>query len=177
MEKEKLIEILENRFEKNKTRHMSVNWRDVEEKLNKNEKLFLAVEKMEETGGEPDVIEFDSGLYFVDCSPESPKDRRSLCYDEASHQSRKEFKPKSSAVGMSKEMGIEILTEDEYRKLQGYGEFDTKSSSWINTAEKVRKLGGAVFADRRYDTVFVYHNGAESYYAVRGFRGKVKITT
>lgn len=175
MEKENLLKILKNRFEKNRLRHRNTNWKEIEKQLNENGKLFSVVEKMEETGGEPDVVEFDSGLYFVDCSAESPKGRRSLCYDVASHQSRKEFKPKSSAEKMAEEIGIEILSEDDYRALQELGEFDLKSSSWIKTPEKVRKLGGAMFADRRYDDVFVYHNGAESYYAVRGFRGKLRI--
>ncbi|OGD83191.1 hypothetical protein A2572_01905 [Candidatus Collierbacteria bacterium RIFOXYD1_FULL_40_9] len=171
----KTIEILRDRFEKNKHRHGGVSWSTIEDKLRKNMNLLATVEKMEKTGGEPDVVEIGDKLYFVDCSLESPKNRRSLCYDRKSRLSRKEHAPLSSAIEMATEIGIEILTGEDYRQLQSLGEIDLKTSSWVKTPKEVRDLGGAVFADRRYDRVFFYHNGAESYYASRGFRGKVKI--
>ena len=177
---EELFIILKSRFEKNMNRHIGIDWTDVYSKLSsgsKAEKLW-SLNEMERTGGEPDVIALDqkTGEYiFFDCSAESPKDRRSICYDEEALESRKEHKPKNSAIGMAKDMGIQILSEEEYRDLQKLGHFDTKTSSWIKTPEKIRELGGAIFADFRYDNVFVYHNGAESYYAARGFRGSLKI--
>jgi hypothetical protein len=175
-----LFLILKFRFEKNSNRHEGINWADVYAKLNskRNSQKLWSLNEMERTGGEPDVIAMDqnTGEYiFYDCSPESPKDRRSICYDEDALESRKENKPKNSAIGMAKAMGIQILTEEEYRDLQKLGKFDTKTSSWIHTPTKIRELGGAIFADFRYDHVFVYHNGAESYYAARGFRGVLKV--
>ena len=179
-EAKELISILRARFEKNKSRHVEMNWTDVESKLiseSMASKLW-SLNEMEKTGGEPDVISQDqkSGEYiFYDCSAESPKDRRSTCYDQEALESRKEHKPKNSAIGMADAMGIQILSEEEYRYLQKFGNFDTKTSSWIKTPEKIRDLGGAIFADFRYGNVFVYHNGAESYYGSRGFRGFLKI--
>jgi len=179
-EAKELISILRARFEKNKSRHVEMNWTDVESKLiseSMASKLW-SLNEMEKTGGEPDVISQDqkSGEYiFYDCSAESPKDRRSTCYDQDALESRKEHKPKNSAIGMADAMGIQILSEEEYRYLQRFGNFDTKTSSWIKTPEKIRDLGGAIFADFRYGNVFVYHNGAESYYGSRGFRGSLKI--
>ena len=172
-----LIETLKTRFEANKGRHKGITWQQVETRLRASSKIS-ALLKMESTGGEPDVIGIDKAtgeIIFCDCSPETPKERRSLCFDEAARKSRKENKPKGSALGMAKKMGIELLTEDMYRKLQKLGTFDTTTSSWIQTPDAIRKLGGALFSDRRYDTVFTYHNGAESYYAARGFRGMIKI--
>lgn len=177
-QQESLFKILKTRFEKNKTRHKGLDWSDVQAKLEKNTAKLWSLNEMEETGGEPDVIAFDkkSGEFiFCDCSAESPKGRRSICYDRAAWESRKENKPKNTAIDMAEEMGIEILTEDQYRELQQLGEFDLKTSSWIKTPAEIRKLKGALFCDRRYDTVFVYHNGAESYYAARGFRGLLKV--
>ncbi len=179
-EAKELISILRARFEKNMSRHVEMNWTDVESKLiseSMASKLW-SLNEMEKTGGEPDVISQDqkSGEYiFYDCSAESPKDRRSTCYDQEALESRKEHKPKNSAIGMADAMGIQILSEEEYRYLQRFGNFDTKTSSWIKTPEKIRDLGGAIFADFRYGNVFVYHNGAESYYGSRGFRGSLKI--
>ena len=179
-EAKELISTLKARFEKNKSRHVEMNWTDVESKLISESiasKLW-SLNEMEKTGGEPDVISQDqkSGEYiFYDCSAESPKDRRSTCYDQEALESRKEHKPKNSAIGMADAMGIQILSEEEYRYLQKFGNFDTKTSSWIKTPEKIRDLGGAIFADFRYGNVFVYHNGAESYYGSRGFRGFLKI--
>lgn len=173
-----LQDILKSRFEKNMVRHEGVEWEKVWEKLAKNAKKLESVLRMEKTGGEPDVVVFDNNkdeYMFCDCSSESPKDRRSLCYDKQALDSRKTFKPKNSAVELAKSMGIELLTEDEYGQLQKLGEFDIKTSSWLKTPTEIRKLGGAIFADRRYNTVFVYHNGAESYYASRGFRGVVRV--
>ena len=177
-QREKLLKILKARFEKNKNRHKAIEWTAVEAKLEGNtEKLWL-LNAMEETGGEPDVVGYDkkTGEYiFYDCSAESPKGRRSLCYDHEALEKRKENKPEDSAVSMAAEMGIELLTEVEYRELQQLGNFDLKTSSWVKTPDDIRKLGGAVFCDRRYNTVFLYHNGAESYYAARGFRGSLKV--
>ena len=170
--------ILKNRFEKNMNRHKDVKWDDVQKKLEASKDKLKSLQQMEETGGEPDVVAFDkkSGEFiFYDCSSETPKGRRSVCYDREGLDSRKEHKPENNALDMAKAIGIELLTEDEYRYLQTLGEFDCKTSSWIATPETIRKLGGALFCDRRYDHVFTYHNGAQSYYAVRGFRGKLKI--
>jgi Protein of unknown function (DUF4256) len=177
-EREELLNRLKNRFDKNMGRHKGIDWAGVEKKLESRSEKLMALQKMEATGGEPDLINYDkiSGEYiFCDCSPESPKDRRSLCYDHEALESRKENKPEYSAIEMASDMGIEILTEDEYRSLQKLGKFDLKTSSWIKTPVEIRKLGGALFCDRRYDTVFLYHNGAESYYAARGFRGSLRV--
>ena len=172
-QQKELLAILQQRFEKNKQRHKGIQWEDVLEKLQVNPAKLWSLEEMEASGGEPDVISYDkkTGKYmFVDCAAETPKERRSICYDAEALASRKEHKPRHSAVGMAAEMGVELLTEEEYRILQQTGSFDTKTSSWLKTPEAIRKLGGAIFGDRRYDTVFIYHNGAESYYGVRGFR-------
>jgi hypothetical protein len=177
-EKSKLIEILRARFEKNMKRHKGLAWKDVETKIKKSSKKLWSLSEMERTGGEPDVVGFDkkTGEYiFNDCSDESPKGRRSCCYDEASRKARKEHAPETSAVGMAQAMGIKLLNEDEYRKLQKVGDFDLKTSTWIDTPEPIRKLGGALFCDKRYESVFTYHNGAESYYASRGFRGSLRV--
>ena len=177
-EQETLLATLRARFEKHMNRHVGVKWEAVQKKLEASPGKLWSLAQMEETGGEPDVVSFDgktSGWTFVDCCAETPKDRRSVCYDPAALESRKEHKPKHSAVGMASEMGIEILTPEQYQHLQTLGEFDTKTSSWLVAPAKVRKLGGALFGDRRYDTVFVYHNGVESYYAVRGFRGLLTV--
>jgi hypothetical protein len=176
-EQEELLTTLKTRFDKNKARHKGIEWDKVQEKLAGSKKLW-SLHEMEITGGEPDVVAYDkkTGEYvFYDCSAESPKGRRSVCYDHEALESRKEHKPKDSAMGMAKDMGIEILTEEEYRDLQKLGEFDTKTSSWIKTPADIRELGGAVFCDCRYKKVFLYHNGAESYYAARAFRGSLKI--
>jgi hypothetical protein len=173
-----LFNILSTRFEKNMNRHKGLDWKKIKVKLEANEEKLWLLHEMEATGGEPDVVGYDTQndeYVFYDCSIESPKGRRSLCYDSKALESRKEHKPKHSAVGMAAEMGIDLLTEDEYRKLQELGEFDTKTSSWIVTPAKIRELGGAIFGDRRYGQVFIYHNGAESYYAARGFRGSLRI--
>ena len=175
---EELLKILKTRFEKNINRHKSLEWDKIREKLENNHEKMWSLNEMEETGGEPDVVGYDkiTGEYiFYDCSAESPKGRRSLCYDREALESRKEYKPKNSAVDMAAAMGIELLTEEQYRELQKPGNFDTKTSSWVKTPVEIRKLGGAVFCDRRYNTVFVYHNGAESYYAARGFRGSLRV--
>lgn len=173
---QELFKILKERFEKNMSRHVRINWADVQKKLEENQDKINSLEQMESTGGEPDVVGFENGEYiFIDCSVETPKGRTNVCYDQPALESRKNFKPKDSAMHMAEEMGIEMLTEDEYRNLQSIGEFDLKTSSWLKTPENIRKLGGALFADRRFDTVFVYHNGAESYYGVRGFRGSLRV--
>lgn len=177
-QQEEVLTLLKTRFNKNSNRHNNFNWSDVQAKLMAHPEKIWSLYQMEETGGEPDVIDFDSTTneyHIYDCAIESPKGRRSLCYDREALNSRKEFKPLNSAIDKAKEMGIELLTEDQYRKLQELGNFDTKTSSWIQTPSKIRKLGGAIFADFRYNTVFVYHNGAESYYAARGFRGILKV--
>ncbi len=176
--KETLLKILKKRFEDNLIRHKDIEWNSVEKKLIANPNKLWSLDLMEETGGEPDVIGFDaktSEYIFCDCSAESPKGRRSICYDHAALESRKEHKPQNSAEALADEMGIELLTETQYRELQQLGKFDLKTSSWVKTPETIRKLGGALFCDRRYDTVFLYHNGAESYYAARGFRGILKV--
>ncbi len=175
-ESTELLEILKTRFEKNNNRHKGIEWAKVQAKLEAAPEKLWSLNEMERTGGEPDVVGQDKGGYlFYDCSVESPKGRRSLCYDRGALDFRKEYKPENSAIDLATEMGIEILTEDQYRELQQLGNFDLKTSSWIKTPEKIRKLGGGIFCDRRYDTVFVYHNGAESYYAARGFRGSLHI--
>jgi hypothetical protein len=159
-------------------RHKGLKWSEIKEKLEGNVEKLWSLNEMEQTGGEPDVVDYDrkTGEYiFYDCSEQSPAGRRKLCYDREALESRKEHKPKNSAIDMAGEMGIEILTEEQYRQLQKLGNFDTKTSSWIKTPEKIRKLGGAIYCDRRYDTVFMYHNGAESYYSSRGFRGSLRI--
>ena len=169
-----LLETLKARFEKNMNRHKGLEWAKVQAKLEAQIEKLWSLNEMERTGGEPDVIGFDkkTGAYtFYDCSAESPKDRRSVCYDGEALEARKEHKPKDSAMNMAADMGIELLTEAQYRELQTLGNFDTKTSSWVKTPSEIRKLGGAIFCDRRYDTVFLYHNGADSYYAARGFRG------
>jgi hypothetical protein len=175
---EELLTTLKARFEKNMNRHKSLEWAKVQAKLGANAGTLWSLNEMERTGGEPDVVGHDgkTGEYiFYDCSAESPKERRSLCYDREALDSRKENKPKDSALDMAAAVGIELLTEEQYRELQKLGEFDTKTSSWVKTPSAIRKLGGALFCDRRYDTVFVYHNGAESYYAARGFRGLLRV--
>lgn len=173
-----LLNVLKKRFDANMDRHKGIEWEKVQVKLEFNSEKMLSLNEMEKTGGEPDVIGQDetTGEYiFYDCSAETPKGRRSICYDHEALEARKEHKPKNSAIAMANEMGIEILTEEEYRQLQSLGNFDVKTSSWVKTPEDIRKLGGAIFCDRRYDTVFVYHNGAESYYSVRGFRASLKV--
>ena len=177
-QRENLLKLLKARFEKNMNRHEGLEWAKVVVKLEANTNKLWSLNEMENTGGEPDLVGQDkeSGEYiFYDCSAESPKGRRSLCYDLEALESRKEFKPKDSAVDMAASMGVEILTEVEYRALQKLGNFDTKTSSWVKTPADIRKLGGAIYCDRRYNRVFVYHNGAESYYAVRGFRGSLRV--
>jgi len=177
-QREALLSILQTRFEKNRNRHTGVEWATIQARLEANRGKLWSLNEMEITGGEPDVVGHDkkTGEYiFYDCSAESPKDRRSICYDHEALESRKEHKPENSAVEMAADMGIELLTEEQYRDLQQLGVFDTKTSSWIKTPAAIRKLGGAIFCDRRYNTVFVYHNGAESYYAARGFRGALRV--
>ncbi len=173
-----LLKSLNARFEKNMSRHKGLEWSKVQAKLEVNPGKLWSLNEMEITEGEPDVVAYDkkSGEYiFFDCSAETPKGRRSICYDHEALNSRKEHKPKDSAVGMAADMGIELLTEEEYRDLQKLGKFDLKTSSWVKTPSEIRKLGGAIFCDRRYDTIFVYHNGAESYYAARAFRGSLSV--
>jgi hypothetical protein len=177
-QQQELLSVLKNRFEKNVKRHKDLEWSKVQARLQAKPDRLWSLSVMEETGGEPDVVGLDkkSGEYiFFDCAAESPKGRRSLCYDGEALESRKENKPKDSAVEMAKEMGLELLTEDQYRDLQRLGEFDLKTSSWIDTPTDVRDLGGALFCDRRFGRVFTYHNGAESYYAARGFRGSLRV--
>ena len=177
-QREELLRTLKARFEKNMNRHKGLAWAEVQAKLEANAEKLWSLNEMERTGGEPDVVGHDkkTGEYiFYDCSAESPKGRRSLCYDREALDSRKENKPKDSAMDMAAAMGVELLTEEQYRELQKLGEFDTKTSSWVKTPSAIRKLGGALFCDRRFDTVFVYHNGAESYYAARGFRGSLRV--
>ena len=175
---DELIKVLKARFEKNMNRHQGLEWNKIQEKLEASPEKLWSLDEMEETGGEPDVVGFDNntGEYiFYDCSPETPKGRRNVCYDHEALESRKEYKPKDSAIGMATDMGIEILTEEQYRELQKFGNFDTKTSSWVKTPSEIRKLKGAIFCDRRYNTVFTYHNGAESYYGGRGFRGSIRV--
>lgn len=176
--REELLKILKARFAKNMNRHKGLEWAEVQAKLEAHPEKLASLNAMESTGGEPDVVHYDEqkGEYiFYDCSAESPKGRRSVCYDGEALESRKEHKPASSAMDMAAAMGIELLTEEQYRELQKLGNFDTKTSSWVKTPANIRKLGGAIFCDRRYDHVFVYHNGAESYYAARGFRGLLRV--
>ncbi|CAM4299272.1 DUF4256 domain-containing protein [Flavobacterium terrigena] len=173
-----LLDILKTRFEKNKNRHTGLEWANVQTKLEANPKKMWSLLQMEKTGGEPDVVAFDEKTkeyIFFDCSAESPKERRSICYDHEALEKRKEHKPKDSAINMATEMGIELLTETQYRDLQKLGNFDAKTSSWIQTPTEIRNLGGATFCDFRYNTVFLYHNGADSYYAARGFRGSLRV--
>jgi hypothetical protein len=173
-----LLGVLKTRFEKNMNRHKGIEWAKVQAKLEANPDKLWSLSEMDSSEGEPDVVGVDkkTGEYiFYDCSAESPKGRRSICYDGAALESRKEHKPENSALELAEEMGIEILSEEEYRELQKLGNFDTKTSSWVKTPADIRKLGGALFCDKRYNTVFLYHNGAESYYAARGFRGSLKV--
>lgn len=177
-EREEVLRTLQARFEKNMARHKGLKWTDVAARLEANAEKLWSLSEMERTGGEPDVVGFDKKtgeITFYDCSAESPKERRSVCYDREALNARKENKPKNSAIDMATTMGIELLTEDQYRELQTLGEFDLKTSSWVQTPPAIRKLGGALFCDRRYNTVFLYHNGADSYYAARGFRGSLKV--
>jgi hypothetical protein len=177
-QRKELLAALKVRFEKNMNRHRGLAWAQIQGKLEANAEKLWSLHEMERTGGEPDVVGHDekSGEYvFCDCAAESPKGRRSVCYDREALESRKEHKPKDSAMNMAAAMGIELLTEEQYRELQKHGDFDTKTSSWVKTPSDIRNLGGALFCDRRYDTVFVYHNGAESYYAARAFRGSLRV--
>ena len=177
-QREELLRTLKARFEKNMNRHEGFEWAKIHAKLEANPEKLWSLNEMERTGGEPDVVSLDEKTgetIFYDCAAESPKDRRNVCYDREALELRKEFKPKDSAVDMAAAMGIEILTEEEYRALQTLGNFDTKTSSWLKTPSEIRKLGGAIFADRRYNHVFMYHNGAESYYGARAFRGSLRV--
>ncbi len=177
-EREELLRALKTRFERNMDRHKGLEWAKVQARLEANAERLWSLNEMEKTGGEPDVVGHDKktgGYIFYDCSAESPKGRRSVCYDREALESRKENKPEDSAMDMAAAIGVELLTEEQYRELQALGHFDTKTSSWVKTPPDIRKLGGAIFCDRRYDTVFVYHNGAESYYAARGFRGSLRV--
>jgi hypothetical protein len=178
LQREELLSTLKARFEKNRSRHKGLDWPKVQTKLEANSEKLWSLNEMERSGGEPDVVDLDkkTGEYiFYDCSAESPKGRRSVCYDHEALEARKEHKPEDSAINMAADMGIDLLTEKQYRELQQLGAFDTKTSSWIITPANIRKLGGALFCDRRYDTIFLYHNGAESYYAARGFRGSLRV--
>lgn len=173
-----LLKVVKARFDNNMSRHSGLEWFKIQERLEARADKLWSLNEMERTGGEPDVVGYDetTGEYlFIDCSAESPKDRRSLCYDRAALDSRKENKPAGSAIEMAEAMGVELLSEEQYRELQKLGKFDTKTSSWVKTPESIRKLGGAVFCDFRYDRVFLYHNGADSYYAVRGFRCLLRV--
>ena len=177
-QREELLRALKARFEKNMNRHKGLEWAKVQAKLEADPDKLWSLNEMERTGGEPDVVGYDkkTGEYiFYDCSAESPKGRRSLCYDRQALDDRKEHKPENSAIDMAAAMGVELLTEEQYQELQKVGKFDTKTSSWVKTPSEIRKLGGAVYCDRRYDHVFLYHNGAESYYAARGFRGSLRV--
>lgn len=177
-QREELLRVLKARFEKNMNRHKGLEWAEVQARLEASPEKLWSLNEMERTGGEPDVVGYDrkTGEYvFYDCSAESPQGRRSLCYDREALDGRKEAKPENSAMDMAAAMGIELLTEEQYRELQKLGNFDTKTSSWVRTPSEIRRLGGAVFCDRRYDHVFLYHNGAESYYAARGFRGSLGV--
>ena len=176
--REELLNTLKARFEKNINRHKDLEWAKVQAKLEANTEKLWSLNEMERTGGEPDVVGHDKKTdeyIFYDCSPESPKGRRSLCYDREALESRKEHKPEDNAIDMAAAIGVELLTEEQYRELQKLGNFDSKTSSWVKTPADIRKLGGALFCDHRYNTVFVYHNGAESYYAARGFRGSLRV--
>lgn len=178
IEVEELLNTLRTRFQKNMNRHKDVEWVKVQAKLEANPEKLWSLNEMERTGGEPDVVAYNKNTdeyVFYDCSAESPKGRRSLCYDRKALESRKEYKPENSVMDMAEEIGIELLTEEQYRELQKLGKFDLKTSSWVKTPDDIRKLGGAIFCDRRYNTVFTYHNGAESYYAARGFRGLLSV--
>lgn len=177
-QREDLLRTLKVRFEKNRSYHQGLEWENVQARLETNSDKLCSLHEMERTGGEPDVVGYDDKTdeyIFYDCSAESPKGRRSICYDREALESRKEHKPANNVIDMAAAMGIELLTEEQYRELQTLGKFDTKTSSWVKTPTNIRKLGGAIFCDRRYDTVFVYHNGAESYYAARGFRGLLRV--
>jgi len=177
-QREELLRTLKARFEKNMTRHKGLEWAGVQARLESNSEKLWSLDEMEKTGGEPDVVGHNkkTGEYvFYDCSAESPKGRRSLCYDREALDSRKEHKPENNAIELAASMGIDLLTEEQYRELQKLGNFDLKTSSWVMTPAAIRKLGGALFCDRRYDTVFLYHNGADSYYAARGFRGSLRV--
>jgi hypothetical protein len=177
-QREELFKVLKARFEKNMTRHKGIEWAKVQARLEAKADKLWSLDEMERTGGEPDVVGHDkkTGEYiFYDCSAETPKDRKNICYDHEALESRKEHKPKDSAINMAAEMGIEVLTEEQYRELQKFGSFDTKTSSWIITPPDIRELGGALFGDRRYNNVFVYHNGASSYYSSRAFRGSLRV--
>lgn len=177
-QREEILTILKDRFNKNASYHKELEWAEVQKRLEAKAEKIWSLYQMETTGGEPDVIAYDGNsdeYLFCDCSKETPKGRRSVCYDYEALESRKEHKPQNNAIDMAEDMGIAMLSEEQYRTLQKIGEFDLKTSSWVKTPEPIRKLGGALFCDRRYDTVFVYHNGAESYYAVRGFRGLLRV--
>jgi hypothetical protein len=177
-QRDELLRTLKTRFEKNMNRHKGLEWAKVQAKLETDTEKLRSLQEMEHTGGEPDVVGLDKKtgeFIFYDCSAESPKARRSFCYDREALESRKENKPENNAMDAAAEMGIELLTEEQYRELQKFGDFDCKTSSWVKTPSHIRKLGGALFCDRRFDTVFVYHNGAESYYAARGFRGSLRV--
>lgn len=177
-EAEELLVVLKARFKKNVNHHKDIDWTKMQARLEANPEKLWSINEMERTGGEPDVVAIvqkTGELVIYDCSAETPKDRRNVCYDHAALEARKEYKPKDSAINMAADMGIEILTEEQYQELQKLGSFDTKTSSWLETPVEIRKLGGAIFADRRYDHVFIYHNGAESYYGSRGFRGSLKV--
>lgn len=177
-EREELLGVLKKRFDKNMNRHAGLEWADVQAKLEHHAEKLGSLHEMEATGGEPDVVGYDAetGEYtFYDCSAESPKGRRSVCYDDEALNARKQHKPDNSAIAMAADMGIELLTEEQYRELQKLGKFDTKTSSWVKTPAEIRRLGGAIFCDYRYGHVFVYHNGADSYYAARGFRGALRV--
>lgn len=177
-EQHELVDLLKKRFEKNMNRHNNLKWENVQAKLEAHKNKLWSLNEMERTGGEPDVVGYDKKndkYTFFDCSPESPKDRRSLCYDREALESRKKYKPENSVMDKASEMGVDLLTEEQYRKLQEVGEFDLKTSSWIKTPSNIRKLGGAAFCDRRYDMVWTYHNGADSYYAARGFRACLNV--
>ncbi|WP_117170323.1 DUF4256 domain-containing protein [Paraliobacillus sediminis] len=177
-QREELLTVLKDRFEKNMDRHKDLEWDKIQAKLDANSEKLWSLNEMEATGGEVDVVGFDKSkdaYIFFDCAVESPKGRRSVCYDLEALESRKKYKPENNAIDMANAMGIELLTEEEYRELQKLGNFDMKTSSWVQTPANIRKLGGAIFCDRRYDTVFMYHNGADSYYGARGFRGSLKV--
>jgi len=177
-QRDELLAVLKSRFEKNMNRHKGLEWSKVQAKLEGNAEKLWSLDEMESTGGEPDIVGHDkkTGEYiFYDCSAETPKERRNVCYDRAGLESRKEHRPKDSAIDMAAAMGIELLTEEQYRELQKLGSFDAKTSSWVKAPAEIRKLGGALFGDRRYGTVFIYHNGAQSYYAARAFRGSLRV--